>query len=478
MSDNVPRMLSQLLHIPEVNLTDEELQSGILYESEGTLRFYGKSVTDFDMRLPPPDLLRILRNRTVMEERSYDPDAMASERDRLVPNLNTEQRAVFDAVIQAVSDNRQELIFVYGHGGTGKTFVWKSIIYSLRAQRKIVLAVASSGIASLLLPSGRTAHSRFKLPFDLTNESMCTIKKHTQLADLLIRTDQIIWDEAPMSERRCFETLDRTLRDLLDAPNDVFGKKSIILGGDFRQTLPVKKKSTKQQIIGSCITESYLWKYFRVYTLTDNMRLRGLQGSSEEVDRTRTFSQWLLNVGNGTIGQPDDVDPQNTSWIHIPEMYRIDDSDNATLDLIRFIYDDNILQSPTVEALQERAIVCPKNETTDAINSDVLQMLSAAGHTYTSEDTAIPRGNDGGATELLYPPEYLNTLSFAGIPPHNLQLKIGAPVMLLRNLNLAGGLCNGTRMIVTQMLCPGYRSENYYGHQNDAESVPSTDHVV
>ena len=96
---------------------------------------------------------------------------------------------------------------MYGYGGTGKTFVWKTLIYSLRSERKIVLAVASSGIAALLLPAGRTAHSRFKLPINLTDESICTIKKNTQLANLLKETDVIVWDEAPMNDRRCFEAL-------------------------------------------------------------------------------------------------------------------------------------------------------------------------------------------------------------------------------------------------------------------------------
>lgn len=48
-----------------------------------------------------------------------------------------------------------------------------------------------------------------------------------------------------MSDRRCFEALDKTIRDLLDNPLIPFGGKSIILGGDFRQTLPVKKKLQK-----------------------------------------------------------------------------------------------------------------------------------------------------------------------------------------------------------------------------------------
>ncbi|CAN7105154.1 unnamed protein product [Brassica rapa subsp. narinosa] len=49
----------------------------------------------------------------------------------------------------------------------------------------------------------------------------------------------------------------------------------------------------------------------------------------------------------------------------------------------------------------------------------------------------------------MYPPEYLNCLEFQGLPKHKLVLKVGIPVMLLRNINEKEGLCNGTRIIVT-----------------------------
>ncbi|GJZ46053.1 DNA helicase [Tanacetum coccineum] len=107
----------------------------------------------------------------------------------------------------AISKNIQKLIFVYGHG-----FLWKAITYALRSDERIVLVVASSGIASLLLLSGRTAHSRFKIPLNLNDGSICNIKKNSQLADLLKQSDSIIWDEAPMSDRRCFEALDNCLK--------------------------------------------------------------------------------------------------------------------------------------------------------------------------------------------------------------------------------------------------------------------------
>ncbi|GJW55602.1 MAK10-like protein [Tanacetum coccineum] len=137
---------------------------------------------------------------------------------------------------------------------------------------KIVLAVASSGIASLLLPSGRIAYSWFKLPLELTDSSVCSMTKNTQLAPLLKETDLIIWDKSPMNDRQCFETLDKTLKDILDTSNKLFGSKTVMLGGDFRQTLLVKKSASRTEIISSSIAESYLWRSFKLFVLTENMR--------------------------------------------------------------------------------------------------------------------------------------------------------------------------------------------------------------
>ncbi|XP_076910006.1 uncharacterized protein LOC143567480 [Bidens hawaiensis] len=142
---------------------------------------------------------------------------------RLQSKLNLQQSRIYEDVTSAVASHRQILVFVYGHGGTGKTFLWTTILSALRSTGSIVLAVAASGIASLLLPSGRTAHSRFKIPLDVTDNSLCHIKKNTQLAHLLTETSLIIWDEAPMNDRRCFESLDISLRDLFNCEDKPFG---------------------------------------------------------------------------------------------------------------------------------------------------------------------------------------------------------------------------------------------------------------
>ena len=106
------------------------------------------------------------------------------------------------------------------------------------------MPVASSGIAATLLPGGRTAHSRFKIPLKLDEDSTCSISHNSDIAELIKQTSLIIWDEAPMQNRLAFECLDRSLRDIMKSvsPNmydKPFGGITVLLGGDFRQILPV-----------------------------------------------------------------------------------------------------------------------------------------------------------------------------------------------------------------------------------------------
>lgn len=79
----------------------------------------------------------------------------------MVLQLNPDQIRIYEDIVNAEQNQKQLLLFVYGHGGTGKTYLWTTILSYFRSIGKIVLAVAASGIASLLLPSGRTAYSRY-----------------------------------------------------------------------------------------------------------------------------------------------------------------------------------------------------------------------------------------------------------------------------------------------------------------------------
>ncbi|GJV82810.1 DNA helicase, partial [Tanacetum coccineum] len=148
-----------------------------------TLNGFGKSVKDLGLELPPQHLLKDLENKLLMEEKNYKRDLLREDAAQSVPKLNHEQKKIYDLIISSATTEQQDLLFVYGHGGTKKTFLWKKIISSLRSQGKIRLEVASSGIASLLLPAGRTTHSRFKIPLELTDESLCHAKKDVERPD-------------------------------------------------------------------------------------------------------------------------------------------------------------------------------------------------------------------------------------------------------------------------------------------------------
>ena len=92
------------------------------------------------------------------------------------------------------------------------------------------------------------------------------------------RINQKIWDEAPMTQRYAFEALDKTLRDILgfEHPENrdrIFGGMTVLLGGDFRQILPVIPKAKRSEVIQACINRSELWKACNVFTLTRSMRV-------------------------------------------------------------------------------------------------------------------------------------------------------------------------------------------------------------
>ncbi|GJX28946.1 ATP-dependent DNA helicase PIF1-like protein [Tanacetum coccineum] len=142
------------------------------------------------------------------------------EHHQLHSQLNPEQRVIYEEVVESVHNKKGQFYFVYGPGGTGKTFLYKTIISRLRSERKIVLAVASS--------AGRTAHSRFVIPLELLENITCGIKHNTHLAELMQEVELIIWDEAPRTQKYAFEALDKTLRDILGYPapenrNKIFG---------------------------------------------------------------------------------------------------------------------------------------------------------------------------------------------------------------------------------------------------------------
>ena len=90
------------------------------------------------------------------------------------------------------------MFFVAGSGGFGKSFTWNTLIHSSRGHRLIVLSVASSAMAALILIDGQTAHSMLGIPIPINKASFSYIKKNSEKAGMLRQTSLIIRDEAAM----------------------------------------------------------------------------------------------------------------------------------------------------------------------------------------------------------------------------------------------------------------------------------------
>ncbi|KAL2901227.1 ATP-dependent DNA helicase PIF1 [Bienertia sinuspersici] len=183
------------------------------------------------------------------------------------------------------------------------------------------------------------------------------------------------------------------------------------------------------------------------------MRLCRSQASAEIHRQNEEFANWILQVGEGSIPGVSITEEREPCWIEIKDDYLINDDGNGSQNLINFVYPNLPSMYTNWEYLKERGILAPTNDDVDGLNSKILSMLPGDVQSYYSCDTLGHIG-DGGFFEGMEPTELLNSLNMSGLPNHCLDLKVGAPVILLRNMNQSIGLCNGTRLIIKKL---GYR---------------------
>lgn len=190
-------------------------------------------------------------------ELAYNPWDEAIQEAEKLAQLNTDQRSCFQTIPRAVDSNYTEnpYFFIQGPAGTGKTFLYNILCHHYRAKEKIVLCVASSGITSLLLPGGRTSHSRFKIPLNIHENSSCCVSKNSELAGLLRETTFLIWDNVPMQHRYCFPSVDKLLQDIRSNER-LFGGLPVVMGGDFAQILPIAQRGTRTSTVVASIQKS------------------------------------------------------------------------------------------------------------------------------------------------------------------------------------------------------------------------------
>lgn len=235
--------------------------------------------------------------------------------------------------------------------------------------------------------------------------------------------------------------MDRTLRDIRgdDRP---FGGITVVFGGDYQQTLPIIPQGSREDIINAILQNTLLWERIEVLCLNQNMRVR--QNSDAE-----EFSRWLLDIGHGRAAKPENCPPSMPNTIALPERMLC----ASISDLINSIYADIAASGspPPPEYFAHRVILVPRNDEVHALNIIILDLLPGERCTFNSADSFSQDTATFGSDPLNLPVEFLNSLNSSGIPLSQLHLKVGCPVILLRNPAPLLGLCNGSRATVLRM---------------------------
>eukprot|EP00026_Physarum_polycephalum_P005071 Phypoly_transcript_05097.p1 GENE.Phypoly_transcript_05097~~Phypoly_transcript_05097.p1 ORF type:complete len:638 (+),score=81.36 Phypoly_transcript_05097:52-1965(+) len=317
------------------------------------------------------------------------------------PPLGPEQQQVLELVLKG------ENVFFTGSAGTGKSFLLDRITRGLQKQNKNVALTAATGIAAVNI-GGTTLHKwagiGIGVPDELEGEAreQAFLKVKGRAFDkkkIWRTTDALIIDEISMISGFLFDDLDKIGREIRgrDVP---FGGIQLILCGDFLQIPPVMKgnKEPKLAFEASCWNSCNL----------AHVQLRAIYRQSDA-----EFVSLLNAVRTGNL----------TSQM-VAKLRQ------CQRDL------------PVDDGIQPTKLFAT-NVRVDEINSSKLNELNAPLVEYDSCDF------DGyGISPSLIGPEHRNAFQFdhfMALP--KLQLKVGAQVMLIRNID--NSLVNGSRGVIT-----------------------------
>ncbi|GJX84924.1 ATP-dependent DNA helicase PIF1-like protein [Tanacetum coccineum] len=337
-------------------ISDDEKKNIFLFYIEDLMRSRGSSFRYWpEMPYPDTRYLTEFGNRLIYDATDYNPVELQSEHERLYVSLTAEQKGVYDTIMHSVDTGTGDVYFLYGYGGTGKTFLWKTLAAGIRRRGDIVLNVASS---------------------------------------------------APMANKLCFEALDHSLQDILrknrhDICAQPFGNMTMVFGGDFRQVLPVIPKGSRQDIV----------------------------------------------IRDGELGEPNDGEVS----IDLPEEILADTDTDPVTSIVDFTYPNILDNINDPSYFQEKAIFFPTNDVVDSINEHLLEKFLREEMVYLSCDSVDKTERNAAIDQSIFSPEFINGLKFSGVPNYRLALKVGVPIMLLRNIDQPNGLCNGTRLQVLKL---------------------------
>jgi ATP-dependent DNA helicase PIF1 len=184
-------------------------------------------------------------------------------------------------------------------------------------------------------------------------------------------------------------------------------------------------------VVGASIKKSPLWRHFQILRLTTNMRIQ-TEGTSAS---SLAYAEWILKLGS------DDAEPRDDGLLPVSPGQCLPAEDLPGVIRWAFPKLSTATDNGDDLGLGDASIIAPTNVEVEDINEATLRCYPGEEKVFASADTITED------SEMVVGVEHLNGLTTAAMPPHALRLKRGVPLLLLRNIDPAGGLCNGTRLL-------------------------------
>ena len=244
-----------------------------------------------------------------------------------------------------------------------------------------------------------------------------------------------------MLNRFIYESIDRSLRDVLDS-TEPFAGIQILCMGDFHQTTVINPLASRAETLAINFRNSKLWKGFTRHTLVENMRVRNAyKAGNTDASILDAWDRELIDISRGFLNDPEIKRIHPNAWPVRDEMV----SKCETLkEFVNDVYPNFDIEYNNREFLSERCILTPLHANRTLINDMLFDRIPEQEQIFTADDQ-ISDDIESIHQELVAQTEW------PGIPKHNLRLKKFAIVMVMRNINPAIGLVNGTKMIIEDM---------------------------
>ncbi|CDF77532.1 partial DNA helicase [Chondrus crispus] len=259
-----------------------------------------------------------------------------------------------------------------------------------------------------------------------------------------------------MCHRHCIETVDRSLRDLIQTDRP-FGGKFLVLVGDFRQILPVVPGGSRGPIVSACVKASPLYRECRFLALPRTCALLPSEQTLQQMCALN-FPEYLLSVGEGRL-----QGEQRPEWISLPQSVAFEHTiRNLYVKVFQGIRDNHA--DPAW--LTKHVILTTKNRPLEEVNEVIGNMIPGPYRTYLSAEKV----ENENTNALIYPTEMLNTLTAgSALPDHKLMLKKDFIVMLLRNIDPTSGYVKGARYVIenvtNNLLCLRVTAGSHEGNR-------------